>query len=108
MRRTSCRRNRRLPGPRPGHFPLGSLHSRAAARLVGLTLEVQAEDQRNAWLSNVTPRERALMEALGGIVNPTALMMVRAMLERARIFGMELPELRPPKESAAVRAPDAT
>jgi hypothetical protein len=99
---------RRLPGPRPGQFALGSLQSRAAARLMKLALEAEAQDQQNAWLKDVTPRERAFMEALGGGVTRAGLMLARAILEKAQIFGMELPQRPASKKSAAVRAPDDT
>jgi hypothetical protein len=101
-------RSRRLPGPRPGQFPLGSLQSRAAARLMKLALEAEAQDQQNAWLKDVTPRERAFMEALGGSVTPAGLMLTRAILEKSRIFGWELPQLPASKKSEAIRVPDAT
>jgi hypothetical protein len=101
-------RSRRLSGPRPGQFPLGSLQSRAAARLMKLALEAEAQDQQNAWLKDVTPQERAFMQALGGGASPAGLMLTRAILEKAQIFGMELHQLQASQKSAADRAPDAT
>jgi hypothetical protein len=106
--RTRRAANRRLPGPRPGHFALGSLQSRAAARLMILTLEAEAQDQRNALCKCLTPRERAFIDTLGGDVNPVSVLMARAWVAKAEKFGTELPELRASKESAAVGAQDAS
>ena len=104
-------RGRRLPGPRPGQFALGSIQSRAAARMKQVALAEEAREQQNALLANSSPAERALMEALGGDYTTAGSVLARAILNKAEMFHMDLPKLRgfrASKDAAAVRAPDAT
>lgn len=46
-------------GPRPGEFALGSLRSRAAARLQERAAAYQSEQSKETWLRSLTPFQRA-------------------------------------------------
>ena len=83
-------RNRRLPGPRPGDYPLGSLESRAAARAVLSAQDLQAQ-QDDALRRNLGPLEEAFMEISSDPTappSPALAMLCEAIEMKTRMFGM--------------------
>jgi hypothetical protein len=81
--------------PRPWDFPLGSLESRAAARAVLMSHDLEIQEQEAALLKNATPVELALVEGPDNPLklSPTLHLMCEAVNEKRRLFG--LPPITP-------------
>jgi hypothetical protein len=92
MRKCTRNRSSRL-GPRSGDFPLGSLESRAAARVAQLALDMETQRQLAALFRNLTPLEQAYIEIVDDPgAQAVALYFVRnAIIPKHQLFGWPLP-----------------
>ncbi len=85
---------RTFVGPKPGDFPLGSLHSRAAARaIVAEYLDVDREKE-DAALAGLTPAAQACIEGQvvdNALVRRWMIYLARFAEERARVCELESP-----------------
>jgi hypothetical protein len=88
----SLTRNLPSMGPRPGEFPLGSMRSRAAARAIQLTQELEIQERRAEQLRNLTPLERTFTDASDDPdVREKMLMTARFIIPKCQMFGSPLP-----------------
>ena len=82
-------------GPMPGDFPVGSIQSRAAARAVLIAYAEKQREEEETCLANLTPVERAHIQAVVKIVDepPVRIWMIRLFhvgLETAKVYGKPL------------------
>jgi hypothetical protein len=83
-------------GPRPGDYELGSLESRAAARMmVDSYADERAEDEK-AELGKLSIHEEALVEGCADpLVRCYMVRLTRRAEKRARIYEQPLPKVTP-------------
>jgi hypothetical protein len=77
-------------GAKPGDFRVGSVQSRAAARVLISNYAAEQSQDESAEFANLTPYEIAVAEGEDAEIVPMLIRLARTVEERAKLFGFSL------------------